>query len=217
MTAGLVVLQLGGTEAADALAAAARTALAATPPGRFLCVLWPVPLAWVEEPPIEAIIAATLLGRPETRREDADEAVTLHANLVVRSYRDDALIPCRCFQVLVLRRAGPKLIDRRKAPGGAPETAARIDTTRPAFTRDWANTVWHVRDDGAEDRIVARLARLLRWPDEAVIRLRPGADAENRVALADMGGDLVGVPERYPLAPSAAFAERAEEAGRRLP
>lgn len=196
----LVITRLAGTEAPDLIRATARACLAATPPGRFLCVIWPVPLAWGEEPPVEAIVVTELLGLPATRREDAEEAVTLHANLAVRTYGDDPLVPRRCLQVLVLRRAGPRLLARRRAPGGAPEAAAKLDTTRPAFTRDWANNVWHVRDDAAEDRVVARLAQLLRWPDEPVLLLRPGEVAAGWVPPPGDPADLVGVPERYELA-----------------
>ena len=198
---GLVVLRLAGTEAPELIGPAAQAALAATPPGRFLCVLWPVPLAWTDETPVEAIVVETLLGTPEARREDAEEALTLHANLAVRSYGDDPLVPFRCFQVLVLRRAGPRLLERRKAAGGAPEAAAKLDTTRPAFTRDWANNVWHVRDDGAEARIIARLSRLLRWPDEVVLLIGADGAASPLVVAEAPQADLVGVPERYPLAP----------------
>ena len=198
---GLVVLRLAGTEAPGVISSGALAALAATPAGRFLCVLWSVPLAWTDETPIEANVAETLLGAPATRREDSEEKVTLHANLAVRSYGDDPLVPLRCFQVLVLRCAGPKLIERRKAPGGAPEAAAKLDTTRPAFTRDWANNVWHVRDDGAERRIIARLARLLRWPDERLLVLAADGQAVRSEAGEVTEADLVGVPERYALAP----------------
>jgi hypothetical protein len=194
---GLVVARLDGREPLDVVRATAQEALRASAPGRFLCVLWPVPLAWQDEAPVEATVAAVLLGPPGTRREDATEAVTLHANLVVRSYGLDPLVPARCFQVLVLRRAGPRLLDRRKAPGGAPEVAAKLDTGRPAFTRDWANNVWHLRDDAAEERIMARLARLLRWPDEPVLLVRAGFAPAPWTAPAAPAEDLVGVPERY--------------------
>lgn len=200
---GLVVLRLAGTAAPGVIARRARDALAETPPGRFLCVLWQVPLAWTDEAPVEAIVAEALLGPPSARREDAAEDVMLHANLVVRSYGEDRLLPCRCFQLLVLRRAGPTLRARLKDAAGAPAAAARIDTTRPAFTRDWANNVWHLQDGDAEARIIARLSRLLCWPDEAVLVCGPdGHQMHERLGEAGRG-DLVGVPERYPLAPPA--------------
>lgn len=197
MTGGLVVVRLDGGEEQAAIRASARAALAATPPGRFVSVLWPVALHWQEEPPVEATVSATLLGPPEARIEDRNEAVTLHASIAVRTYGDDPLLPRRCFQLLVLRRAGPGVAERRRAGGGAPEAAARLDTTRPAFTRDWANNVWHMRDAAAEDRIVARLARLLRWPDEPVLLVRSGGAVERWEAPAGGHADLVGVPERY--------------------
>jgi hypothetical protein len=174
-----------------AIREAVLAARSAAMPGRFFVALWQVPLAWGCEVPVEAIALEAAMGAPEDRREDASAAVSLLANLVIRSYGDDPLVPRKCFQALVLRRAGDSPIVRRRA-GGAPEAAAKLDTRRAAFTRDWANNTWHVRDDDAPGRIVARLSRLLRWPDEEM--LVQGMAWRERGAPE---GDLVGVPERY--------------------
>lgn len=173
-----------------------RRALAAAAPGRFVAALWQVSLAWADEPPVEAAALAALMPPPEARSEDASEAVAFHANLAVRTYGADPLWPVRCFQALLVRKAGAKPTARR-GESAELEAAARLDTRAPAFTRDWANNVWHLRDAGAERRIVGRLAALLAWPDETVRVF--AADGAARTWSRGRASclDLVAVPERY--------------------
>lgn len=191
MSAGLVVVRCGA-----APAPLLRQALDMAAPGRFVAALWQVPLAWTDEPPIEAAAITALMSPPEARAADGSGPVAFHANLAVRTYGADQVAPARCFQMLLVRKAGPRVIARR-GENAALDAAARLETKAAAFTRDWANNVWHLPDDAAEARIVGRLARLLCWPDEPVMVL--AADGAAHVfARQDAPQDaLVAVPERY--------------------
>lgn len=191
MSAGLVLAWCGA-----APGALLTRALAEAAPGRFVAALWQVSLAWTDEPAIEAAALAALMPPPGARAGSGSAPVAFHANLAVRTYAADPLVPVRCFQALLVRKAGPKIIARR-GESAALDAAARLDTKASAFTRDWANNVWHVRDEAAEARIVSRLARLLCWPDEPVLLFQADGSSRAWSRAEARDDDLVAVPERY--------------------
>ena len=163
--------------------------------GRFAALMWGVSRQWHAQPPIEAWMGEGMLGDPTER---GDDAFGLHAHLAVRAYGDDRIEPVATYRVLLYRRRGPLPFARKHEVGDLLDRD-RLDTTRFAFTRDVANDVWHLPAEDAVTATVARLARLLIWSDERVVRITGGGDvvADLR-SRAHGAGDLVGVPHKVP-------------------
>lgn len=177
---GLALAVLDMEPAAEDLAAAVSFLRDCTPPGRYAAAVWPVIQEWRPTVDVEGSIVVGLLGHAEARTEDRQtESWLLHSNLFVRGYEHAGSAPCETWQVILLRRHGdaPYVRLRSSSPQPVDEdvvSASQIDVANPAFTRDVANNVWHLRAGHIPTAITSRLGRLLCWADEEVVVLNPG-------------------------------------------
>lgn len=163
-----------------------------TPPGRNLAVLWPAAHPGERSHPIDALVAASIMGPPDRRTEDkAADDWLLSTPLAVRHYRRDLVLGSTTVG-LVFKRQGDAPYTRLRDESQLRQST--IPSRHPAFTRDVANNVWHMPMDRGMDRIVARLASLYSWPDEHILTCSDGK-ASRRNSLRDLGFsfDLIGV------------------------
>lgn len=170
---GLAIVPISRSEQRTSMEEKMSRAASLVAPGRILVAYWEVPHEWSGQVPIEAWVTAAVLSSPEKRQESEQDEFAFFANLVTRTYADDPAVPARTFHVLLFRRCG-ELPYRRRHDPGVPLQIDALDTAAFAFTRDVANNTWHIRDEDAEDEIVARLSRLLCWSDEKIIEIGEG-------------------------------------------
>lgn len=138
-------------------------------PGRTLAFLWEETVVVSEPRPYEAWTTKSVLGAADQRTENSD--FRFFGNIFVRSYGKDLLSPIKVLNAILFRRVGEPPY-RRKSDPEAPAEIDRLDTRAVAFTRDWANNVWHLPDrPHVESQIIARVARLVAWSDERVLKI----------------------------------------------
>ncbi len=193
---GLVFVKVSTQSSKEEIIDLAAQACECVSPGRTIAAVWQVPHAWIQQNPIEGWLTTAVSGDPASRRESKEVGTNFFGNLAVRAYRRDALKPTSTYQVALYRRAGAAPYVRAK-DADAPIETARLDTKAYAFTRDYANNVWHLPQRQVERAILSRLARLVCWPDERVAVLdRKGLHRLRKWPVSPTG-DLVGVPEKY--------------------
>lgn len=169
-----------------------RSGLTELMPGRALALVWDISSAC----PIEAWATQCVMGVPHERKEIRQEEPNFFGNVTVRLYRtENDLNPTRTLHIIIFLSAGPPARERAKQPN-TPISESRLPTQKFAFTRDYANNVWHLRDDNAEQRIAERLACLLTWADETTHVLRDNTTT-CWLRPATSADDLVGAPEKY--------------------
>lgn len=195
-TAGLVVLPLAVECDRETINERCAGALGQVSPGRCIAGLWEIPQDWTAQPPIEGWLTTALLGAADRRAENAEVETAFFGNVIVRAYRGDPLVPRTTHQVAIFRVAGPPARVRAKEPG-APLEDATLDTKAYAFTRDYANNVWHVRAKQVQRSIIFRLSRLLCWPDERIMVVDRNGAHSLRKHPSSPAEDLVGAPEKY--------------------
>ena len=66
---------------------------------------------------------------------------------------------------------GERALRRRREASDDLLALSTLPVTNPAFTRDVANNIWHVRADDAILAVVRRLQALVTWPDEHSVLL----------------------------------------------
>ena len=110
--------------------------------------------------------------------------------------------------VVIFRRKGEKAYKRRLSASKDLLRRSELDTLHPAFTRDVANNVWHMRNGRGLNHVIDRLGSLLAWPDERILisdmttirarsRKKPAYDK-----------DLIGRPTKYPYAGTSNMTDR---------
>lgn len=177
---GLALTVLDMEPAAEDMATAVSFLRECAPPGRYAAAVWPVVYEWRPTVDVEGTIVLGLLGDAATRTEDRQtESWLFHSNLFVRGYEHAGAAPCETWQVVLLRRNGDAPYARLRPASHQPVdedlvTSSQIDVANPAFTRDVANNVWHLRAGQVPTAVTARLGRLLCWADEDVVVLHPG-------------------------------------------
>lgn len=187
---------------AETLTRAAHSHLEA---GRFLAVREAHDHTWSPRAAHEAQLVQALCGAPEARRTTRDDTSDTHAtfhffaHLGLRIYDSDE--PVRAsgeHTILLFRRAGPLARDRRHTLPEAERTANRLAIEDPAFTRDQANSMWHLAADNWHAQLATRLARLLCWRDECVAVLEAGVWRVRAAHSFSADPSLVPVAEAAP-------------------
>jgi len=164
-------------------------------PGRFLVAYWRLSSGWRGQRPVEATLTSSLCGTPEGR---GPRGMLFFANMGIRIYGDEgASSPEQELAALLLRRRGPPMRElRHRSPASVVE-ASRLDTRDFAFTRDVANSVWHLQASGWRRALHARFARLLSWENERVAVRVNGKWEERETRDYSLKSDIVPVPEKY--------------------
>ncbi len=199
MTAiGTVVVEIPDGVSISGIKALVHKAMDATPAGRILSVVFPLPQNWTTSKPIEATITLAVMGSPSRRATDPQWM--FFGNLGVRIYRcrGRSQKVNREIAILMFRRSGPKAYERRLDVSEVTVAASRIEVSHPVFTRDVANNVWHLPLRGHKGHIRRRLSMLLTWSDEKLLLIGPKSQVSISHQIEDMDTALVGVPRKLP-------------------
>ena len=171
-------------------------AIRSTPAGRFLAVIVPLNLCWEESAPIESQVVARVLGVPSSRSDNSEWE--FFGNLAIRACSLGG--PWRSVlhesSVILLRRSGEKIYERRRTATLEIIDRATLPTLHPVFTRDVANNVWHLPVKGFNTNIRRRLGALLAWSDEAIVLITERSRRRLPVLPMDLTQDLIGIPRR---------------------
>lgn len=192
--AGLVYLRIPKDAKQKWIRERCASATALVGPGRSVAACWEVPDEWAPQSPVESWVSDAILGPANSRKETDEDEFVFFANLVVRCYATDPMNPVRTLHMLLFRRRG-ELPYRRRTDATAPVGRDLLNTTAYSFTRDIANNTWHLRDDEADEEIVARLSRLLCWSDEETIEVSNGPHDRSASRIRE-SSDLIGVAHK---------------------
>lgn len=120
--------------------------------------------------PWEHQLVAHLLKDPGSRSRPSGDVLGIEyfVTQFVRTYSETPPYPLVSELTCVLFRdaSGPPAFRARLERNESELDTARLPTKHPAFTRDFANNVWHIPDADHAGRTVRRLAQLLTWPNE---------------------------------------------------
>ena len=193
---GLVVVEVPDANFTGDLDALLDRALIATPSGRVLAVNAPMNSLWEDSVPIEGRIITKVLGIPRNRADNNEWE--FFGNVAVRacSLGGTGRTVLHESSIVLLRRAGAKIYERRKTATESVLSVATLPTLHPVFTRDVANNVWHLPVKGFNAGIRRRLGALLAWPDEAILVITDRAQRKYPVLPLDLTQDLVGIPQK---------------------
>ena len=172
-----------------------------TPEGRHCAVAYQMPQAsdWGQARNwVEAVSAETFLGPPSDRSEG--DAWEFFGNIAVRLCRPRAnkRLLMREAGVVIFRRKGEKPYKRRLSASKDLLRRSELDTLRPAFTRDVANNVWHMRNGRGLNHVIDRVGSLLAWPDERILISDMTAIRVRSRKEPAYDKDLIGRPTKYP-------------------
>lgn len=149
-------------------------AMPLVPSGRHLFLTWRVAQSWEPSLPIESYFITESLGRPALR---TDEEWEFFGNGAVRLYGPDLASPREVIVWCGVRRLGDKPYIRRKKNDDSIsilEQTSRLHRESPAFTRDVANNVWHLKARQGMNEVLRRLQSLHTWSDESFLIIRNG-------------------------------------------
>ncbi len=153
------------------------------PGGRCFAIIWDLGATISKGLPLESIATDTLMGAARSRTvpksaltAQADDDWSLFGTLAVRSMQDSFTVGAY-KSVIIFRKAGPRTFERRHSASPELLQTSRIDVEAKAFTRDFANNVWHFSGRDVETMIAQRLSYLMTWHDEVTII----ADHESRL------------------------------------
>ena len=174
---GLVVLSLARADGQEqSLTATIAASAALVPDGRCLAIIWDPGNTLDCGVPIESLATNTIMGpaisrttsnKSSERRQSSDtrNEWNLFGTLAVRDMQDSANV--RGYRsVVIFRREGPRIFERRHSVSDEIIESSMIDVGAKAFTRDFANNVWHFSGGDVETAIARRLSYLLTWSDE---------------------------------------------------
>ncbi len=157
--------------------------------GRILGIYWQAPtLDRVDSWNPEMQITTEFLKAPEDR--DANEEWLFSANGACRTYTSDHVLE-KTYLWVLLRKMGPKAYKRVKF---APESvihSSKLPVTDPAFTRDVANNVWHLKSSEFETQFPARMRSLTTWSDEVFVHLGVSGVSEIEYLQLDLSHGLI--------------------------
>jgi hypothetical protein len=195
---GLALAVVGKTKSTNVLEQRIRKLSKATQPGRIFGLIWEYGDSWNQGLAIEAEACRFAIGEETARTEDRTDEVEFWGNLVVRIYNEVDLSLVKTLGVILFRRSGPA-IRLRKNESDLLTDANRIDTKAYAFTRDYANNVWHLLEPNSELKVAERLSELLMWSDEALLLIdRAGKSHHIEKFTNSKSNDLIGSAQKVP-------------------
>ena len=177
---GLVVLKVPAVRpSATELAQMIKENSNLVPGGRCFAIIWDLGATLTKGLPLESIATDTLMGAARSRNlpnqipnsnltAQADDDWSLFGTLAVRAMQDSSTVAAY-KSVIIFRKAGPRTFERRHSASPKLLQASRIDVEAKAFTRDFANNVWHFSGRDVETMIAQRLSYLMTWHDEVTI------------------------------------------------
>lgn len=194
---GFVVTEVPTTNFTGDLNGMLDRAMCTTPSGRFLAVIVPMNSLWEDSVPVESQIVMRVLGVPSSRADDNEWE--FFGNVAVRacSLGGSGRSVLHESSVILLRRSGEKIYERRRRATQVVIDDATLPTLHPVFTRDVANNVWHLPAKGFNASIRRRLGALLAWPDETILVITEQSQRRHPVLPMDLTHDLIGIPRKY--------------------
>ena len=146
--------------------------------GRCLAIIWDPGLTLSQSLAVESISTSILMGRANSRGEDPTDHPkkygengpkwSLFGTLAVKEMNVALGVVGYKFMI-VFRKNGPRSFERRHSASLELLRRSKIDVEAKAFTRDFANNVWHFAGDDVVSQIVHRLSYLLTWDDEVTV------------------------------------------------
>jgi len=165
------------------------------PEGRLLFVVWTQLDSWSSSVPVESIAVDSILGNPAKRE---DSKWDFYGCGTARLYAKKDKRPSCSLMWVGFRRKGDKAYLRNR--GNALPGTTVLDSTIPVsdkvFTRDVANNVWHMSNQGGVDRVISRLQALTTWADEVVLVHKGESKRRKKHATLDLTNDLVPVANK---------------------
>ena len=99
---------------------------------------------------------------------------------------------------IIFRRKGEKAYKRRLSASKDLLESSKLEALQPAFTRDVANNVWHMRNGRGLNHVIDRLGSLLAWPDERILISDMTTIRARSRKKPVYDKDLIGRPTKYP-------------------
>jgi hypothetical protein len=160
-------------EKATEVRATVKAASLDVPDGRILFVIWKQSDSWAPSVPVESISVSTILGDPTDREESKWD---FYGCGTARLYAMRGQRPTGTAMWVGFRCKGEKAYLRNKGDKLPANTvlASTIPVSDKVFTRDVANNVWHMSDQGGLDQVVSRLQSLTTWSDEIALVYKDG-------------------------------------------
>ncbi len=198
---GLTALVVDVDATDSAIRKRAELMMSKTPEGRCCAVAYEMPQATHRRLPrnwVEAVSVEVFLGPPSDRSE-GDEW-EFFGTIAVRLCRPRVgkRLLMREAGVIIFRRKGEKAYKRRLSASKDLLESSKLEALQPAFTRDVANNVWHMRNGRGLNHVIDRLGSLLAWSDERILvsdMTTIRARSRKRPAYNE---DLIGRPTKYP-------------------
>jgi len=149
------------------------------PDGRCFAIIWDPGTTITRGLRLESVATVSLMGdassrTPSNQMSNLDGATQsspkwdLFGTLAVRNMLDSLTVGAYRF-VIIFRKEGPRAFDRRHSVPPELLGASKIDVGAKAFTRDFANNVWHFSGKDVDALIAQRLSYLMTWDDEVTI------------------------------------------------
>lgn len=163
--------------------------------GRYLITVFDAPSDWNSRNSVESMIIDLTLGQVHSRHSSWE----YYGNGAIRCYDPISKELTKTLQWNIVRRSGLKSYKKRGSLSKKTLKSNELPVGHKVFTRDVANNVWHLIDEGHIARLIARFSNLLVWKDEEIIVYLSGDEIQNldRTKL-DLSSDLVGVPTKIP-------------------
>jgi len=149
------------------------------PEGRCMAIVWDPGNNLSECAPVESLVTNALMGTAGSRalpnavpNPDALAQTSGNWNLfgtvAAREMQDSSTVLGYRFLV-IFRREGLRTFERRHSASPELLQESLIDVGAKAFTRDFANNVWHFSGGDVVNQISQRLSYLLTWNDETTV------------------------------------------------
>ena len=176
------------------------------PGGRCFAIIWDPGTTITRGLRLESIATDALMGAASSRTlpnqmSNSDAAIqpghkwNLFGTLAVRDLLDSSTVGAYKF-VIIFRKEGPRAFERRHSASPELLQASKIDVGAKAFTRDFANNVWHFSGNDVAALIAQRLSYLMTWDDEITIVADIESKLHEQRYVPEMEAQQIPVAER---------------------